>query len=398
MIEKLLQENIREFIKEHANADEQALLLKHKTIFDVPASLVAWQISGRRKAQIKIPLYYNTQDILYPAGLSLEQSSSEETAIFKAYVLEANLKSRTTLVDLTGGFGIDTFFLSKSFEHVTCVEPNAELIEYTQHNHQLLGAENIGHVNTSAEDFLTSLSQKVDCFFIDPARRTASYKKVFRFADCEPNVIGLLPKIFSHSDYVMIKAAPLLDLLEGIRELKHVTHVWVVAVKNEVKELLFLCEKNLSIEPAISAVNLESNHEPFEFKSSDEKQTQSHFSDPLQYLYEPNASILKAGAFKLVGKHFGLAKLSANTHLYTSDTLVDTFPGRIFKVESLIKSNPKEVSAKFPDQKANVVTRNYPLTPVELKKKLNLQDGGDKYLMGCSGEKQKFLIAAERIK
>jgi len=398
MIEKLLQKNVREFIKEHAHDDEQALLLKHKSVFDVPASLVAWQISGRRKAKFKIPLYYNTEDILYPAGFSVEQCSSEETAIFKARILEANLESRTTLVDLTGGFGIDTFYLSKTFKHVTCVERNAELLEYTQHNHHLLGAENIGHVNTSAEDFLTSLSQKVDCFFIDPARRTASDKKVFRFADCEPNVVGLLPKIFPHSDYVMIKAAPLLDLLEGIRELKHVKHVWVVAVKNEVKELLFLCEKNLSNEPTISAANLESNHEPFEFKSSDEKQTQSHFSNPLQYLYEPNASILKAGAFKLIGKRFNLTKLSVNTHLYTSNDLVNNFPGRIFKVGALMKSDSKEIAAKFPDQKANVITRNYPLTPVELKKKLNLQDGGDKYLIGCSGEKQKFLIAAERLK
>lgn len=398
MIEKLLQKNIREFIEEHANDDEKVLLLKHKNIFDVPASLVAWQIVGRRKAKIKIPLYYNTRDILYPAGLSVEQSSSEETAIFKAHVLEANLKSHATLVDLTGGLGVDSFFLSKSFEHVTCVEPNAELIEYTKHNHQLLGAENIRHINATAEDFLSSLSQKVDCFFIDPARRTASDKKVFRFADCEPNVVELLPKIFSHSDYVMIKAAPLLDLLEGIRELKHVKHVWVVAVKNEVKELLFLCEKNLSTEPTVSAVNLESNHEPFEFTTSDEKRIQSHFSDPLQFLYEPNASILKAGAFKLIGKRFNLTKLSVNTHLYTSNELVNNFPGRIFKVGALMKSDSKEIAAKFPDQKANIITRNYPLTPVELKKKLNLQDGGDKYLIGCSGEKQKFLIAAERIK
>lgn len=190
----------------------------------------------------------------------------------------------------------------------------------------------------------------------------------------------------------------MLDLQKALMELKTVKHIWVVSVKNEVKELLFLCEKDFPGDPIITAVNLSSEHQSFSFKIPDEKITQVEHSDPLGYLYEPNASILKAGAFKIITQRFSLHKLHPSTHLYTSNKLVNDFPGRIFKTEALLKADVKSAASLFPDGKANVITRNYPLTPEELKKKLKLQDGGDKYLIGCSGEKQKFLIAVERLK
>jgi 16S rRNA G966 N2-methylase RsmD len=398
MIEQLLQQNVQKFIEQHAQEDEQQLLLKHKIIFDIQASTIVWQISGRKKAKTKIPLYFTTPNILYPPGINLEQSSSEETATFKAFVLSNALISNDTLIDLTGGFGIDSLFFSKIFKRINYIEPNAELLKYAKHNHQVLGADNIEYSNSTSEDFLNSFTGQADCFFIDPSRRTTSNQKVFKLDDCEPNVVKLLSQIFEHSKTLLVKVAPLLDLQQGLLELKTVKNIWVVSVKNEVKELLFLCEKDFQGDPVTTAVNLSSDHETFSFKLSDEKSTQAEFSDPLIYTYEPNASILKAGAFKTIAKRFSLHKLHPSTHLYTSERLINSFPGRIFKTKALLKADVKSAASHFPDGKANVITRNYPLTPDELKKKLKLQDGGDKYLIGCSGEKQKFLIAAERLK
>lgn len=398
MIEQLLQPTVQEFIRQHANDDEQSLLLKHKTIHGLPASLIAWQISGRRKSKSKIPLYYNTANMVYPPGVNLEQSSSEETAVFKASLLQRQLPAAKSLVDLSGGFGVDSFFFSKVAERVTYVEPNAELIEYAKHNHLQLGAENIRHVHSSAEEFLESLTSHVDCFYIDPSRRSASNKKIFKLNECEPNIISILPTIFAHADYLLVKAAPLLDLQEGLLDLNGVKQVWVVSVRNEVKELLFLCAKNHSDEPVVSAVNLESDHEPFTFKLSDERAAQAPVSDPLTYLYEPNASILKAGAFKVIAATYALGKIHPNTHLYTSNELINRFPGRIFKINTHLKADAKTVATHFPENKVNVITRNYPLSPDALKKKFKLRDGGERYLIGCSGEKQKFLLAAERLK
>jgi hypothetical protein len=398
MINRLLQENIQQFISQHENDDEQQLLLKHKTIFDVPASAVAWQISGRRKAKTKIPLYYNSANIVYPPGLNLEQSSSQETAEFKASILDREVEKKNTLVDLSGGFGIDSFFLSKVFKHISHIEPNSELLAYTEHNHTTLCADNVLYANTTAESFLKNHHEPVDCFFVDPSRRVSDNQKVYKLADCEPNIVQLLPEIFKLSNHVLIKTSPMLDLQQGISELSGVKHVWVVAVDNEVKELLFLCEKSFMKECSITAINLSKKHESFSFTFSEEKNLQADLSNPLPYLYEPNAAILKAGAFKAVANKFHLKKLHLSTHLYTNESLINDFPGRIFRVNAFIKADPKSVAEIFPSGKANVITRNYPLRPDELKKKLKLQDGGEQYLIGCSGEKEKFLIAAERLK
>ncbi|HET9054165.1 MAG TPA: hypothetical protein VFM90_08335, partial [Cyclobacteriaceae bacterium] len=209
MINRLLHPEVQAFIEHQAADDEQQLLLKHKMLFDLPASLIAWQISGRKKAKTKIPLYFNTRNIVYPPGINLEQSSSEETATFKADVLSEIMPSGNLLVDLTGGFGIDSLFLSKVFKQLTCVEPNAQLLEYARHNHHVVGAHNIEHVNATAENFVNSFTGQADCFFIDPSRRTTSNQKVFRLADGEPDVVGLLPKIFEHTKNVLVKASPM---------------------------------------------------------------------------------------------------------------------------------------------------------------------------------------------
>ncbi|HEU5292748.1 MAG TPA: SAM-dependent methyltransferase [Cyclobacteriaceae bacterium] len=398
MISSLLQPEVQQFILEHENDDEKNLILKHRTIHGVPSSAIAEQIIGRRKAKAKLPLYYVTPGIIYPPGLNLEQSSSQETAVFKANTLHSIVGPDKTLADLTGGLGIDSLFFSRTFNKVCYIEPNSRLLSVAQHNHEILQAKNIDYYNSTATDFLKSLREKVGCVFIDPSRRSNSNQKVFRLSDCEPNVLELVEEVFQKTDFLLIKTAPLLDILQGAKELKNVEKVWVVSVNNECKELLFLCRKDFEGEPVIVAINLQTDQPELEFKLSEEKETTATFSEPLTYLYEPNASVLKAGAFKLVSEKFLVLKLHPSTHLYTSDNLIKNFPGRIFKIIKPVKADPKSLKEFFTEGNANVITRNYSLTPEELKKKTKLKDGGEHYLVGFSGQKEKYLVAAKRLK
>lgn len=398
MIESLLQKEVQDFLVTHEQEDEKKLVLKHRTLFGIPSGIIAEQLNGRRKAKTKLPLYYNTPGIVYPPGVNLEQSSSEKTARFKSDLLNDLLPAKSVLADLTGGFGVDSFFFSKVFHTVHFVEPNASLVPIARHNHSMLGAHNIHYQNNTSENFLDSFPGKLDCVFLDPSRRSKTNQKIFSLSDCEPNAVTLLPEIFKKCESVLIKASPLLDLQHGVHELKHVEKIWVVSVDHECKEVLFFCKRDCKGEPEIIAVDLLANPEVFSFTFSEEKNAESQFSTPLHYLYEPNASISKAGAFKKIGEKFSLFKLHPNTHLYTSNDLIQNFPGRIFKILQLVRPDAKLLKSIFPEGKANVITRHYPLTPEELKKKTKLKDGGELYLIGFTGQKEKFLLAADRLK
>ena len=388
----------QEYLSANESIDEKKLLLAKKEILGISSSEMANQIIGRRKAKLKFPSWYQTTSIVYPPSGNLEQSSSEATAKFKAALIQSELIDFNLLVDLTGGFGVDTFFLGKLFLEVIHIEPNENLSSITAHNHRLLGAS-ILHVRQTAEEYLKANTKRADLFFIDPSRRSES-KKVFKLADCQPNIAALQEVLFSFSNFILTKASPLLDIQQALRELKHVTKVVVVSVENECKELLFLQKFGFEGEPIIDTVNLSNEGsvvERFLFTASEEKAATVVFSSPLDYLYEPNASILKSGAFKLVAEKFGLRKLQANTHLYSSPNLFTDFPGRVFKIEAL---NPTLQLLKelLPEGKANVATRNYPLSAQELKKKLKLKDGGEKYVIGFSDQKKKTIVLASRIK
>lgn len=406
----LLQPELQLFILKHDEDDENKLLLKHKSILGVPAALVVDQIVGKRKTKLKLPTWYATPNILYPPSINLEQCSSEATASYKVEILKQGIATGfNRAMDLTGGFGVDSYSLSSIFKAVDYVEPDENLLEIAKHNHATLQEARskklearINHHRATAEKFLDTAKGKFDLIYIDPSRRTNGNQKLFRFVDCQPDLINLLPRIFELTNYLLVKASPLIDLQSGIKELECVKAIFVVAVDNECKEVLFLCQKGFAGEVQISAVNLKSSipligQETFEFCTSDEKTAIPSFSDPLVYLYEPDAAILKSGAFKLVGNTFGLHKLQQNTHLYTSATIVQNFPGKVFKIEALIKPNPKAVRQYLPEGKANVVTRNYPLSPEQLKKKTGLKDGGEKFLIGFSGETEKFTAICSRV-
>jgi len=406
-----INKDLQAFILANEKADERNLVLKHAVLHGVPSSIVANQISGRRKARAKIPTFYQNADILYPPSLHVEQCSSELTAKFKAKIISGILaKASINIsgelkkgVDLTGGFGIDTFFISQACDQLDYVEPNKGLMEMVRHNHDVLGATHIRHHAMNAETFLSASDQKFDFAFIDPSRRNNT-QKVFRLTECQPDVVRLLPSILEKADWVLVKASPLLDLHQGVIELKKVEKIFVVAVDHECREVLLLCSREGVAEPTVMGINLSSRIpgnqagvEKFSFTFEEENNARSVFSDPLTYLYEPHSWILKAGAFKVIGHRYGLSKLQVNTHLYTSDQLDETFPGRIFKIEDL-KPDPSRFKTIFPEGKANVFVRNYPLRPEQLKKKLKIGDGGEKYLIGFSGAKEKFLVAATRVR
>lgn len=396
---QLAQAEVQTYIRQHENDDEKQLVLKHREILGLPSSSIAEQIIGRRKARTKIPTYYNTAGIIYPPGVNLEQSSSEETATLKGKLLLHHTRHQNVLVDLTGGFGVDSYFLSKVFKRVRYIDKNGALMAIARHNHQVLAASNISHELNDADTFLHSFDGEADCFFIDPSRRSTTSQKVFKLADCEPDVTKIQSVMLEKARHVMIKTSPLLDISQGLRELDRVTEVIVVAVDNECKEVLFVLDNTHEGEPAITSVHLQrGGSEEFSFTLSDEKNATAEFSSVQEYVYEPNAALMKAGAFKIISSHYSIPKLHASTHLYTSKELLTEFPGRIFQVESILKHDTKVVQQSFKDGKANVVTRNYPLPAEELRKSLRLKDGGNQYLLAFTSSEGKQLCQASRIK
>jgi hypothetical protein len=395
-IEKIASNEIQEFIFGHEDADEKKLPLQRSEILGLSSSLVAQQIAIRRKAETKLPLFHKTKGIVYPASLNWEQCSSEATGNFKAEVISREIgNGHLKAADLTGGLGVDSFFISKKAASLDYVEPDINLLPIAQHNHSQLGSTHIQYYQTNAEEFLYQSKAKYNLIYLDPSRRDLHSKKVFRLADCEPNIHNLLPEIFKLTEFVLIKTSPLLDLQQGLKELPQVKKVIVVSVSNECKELLFLMESEYSGQPIIESYNLDkvgNVKQSFSFTYDEERNIDSDFSEPQSYLYEPNASILKAGAFKMIGAKFELQKLHVNTHFYTSNLFKENFPGRVFKIDQL------EFEAKnFAEKKANVITRNYPLNAEELKKKLKLSDGGAKYILGFTSREKKYVVLATRL-
>lgn len=382
---------VSRFIHENLESDINKLLLNPPAEFKENINEIADQIISRRKAKTKLPDWYANQQLVMPPPLSLEQSSSIPTANYKQTLLKG-----TSLIDLTGGMGIDTIALAENFERTTYVEQDPWLCEIFAHNAKVLSRQHIQVECTSAEQFLESFKGKAT-FYIDPARRDRQQKKVFHFENCTPDVTSLLPLFIRKAHQVLIKAAPLIDLTLGIQQLQYVHDVHVVSVKNEVKEVLFLLDfQKKPTVPQIHCINLQSDQPPFEFRFSEEKKAEAHFGPPASYLYDPNSAILKGGAFKLAAVRFGLKKLAPNTHLYTSENFIPGFPGRIFEV---VNSNcsKQDVSKIIPGGQANVITKNHPMKPEELKKVLKLKDGGNWYVIGYRDQQDRPLLMVGKL-
>jgi hypothetical protein len=406
LVEMIARPRVQEFILAHEGDDEQQLLLRYREVDGVPVARIVDQIRGHRKAREKLPTWSATKGLVFPGGPALEQCSSEITAAFKATLVKQSGRTHFSLCDLTGGFGVDTFHFSKLFKEIDFIEKDEVLLRVVEHNFSLLGVSNVSWHAASAEAFMQERGT-YDFIYVDPSRRDNVKGRVFLLSDCEPDVTTMQDAIWNRADNLMIKASPMLDIQNGLSGLRFVKAVYVLAVANECKELIFLAEKKFEGEPEIHCVNLaggasfgiENNalNAPFAFKASDEKAASITYSDPRTYVYEPNAAIMKAGAFKLVASRLGLQKVAVSTHLYTNDTIVQAFPGRIFSVMEQVKLDNK-LAQKFPGSQANVISRNHPLAVDEIRKKTGLRDGGDLYLVCCSGEREKFALMCKRLK
>ena len=382
---------------------------KYKNLSDEEWRWFLQQVEGRERTADKLPSFAAIEDWWYPVRLSCEQCSSELAARYKA-----SLVSGDRMVDLTGGYGVDTYFMSEQFQHTDYVEQNSELCRIAEHNFALANKPVTIH-NTSAEAFLFSSPHGEagwGFIFLDPARRDSHGGKVFKLADCTPNVIELLPTLMDHlapDGRIMLKLSPMLDLTQALKELSLVHSpsspgllswdIHIVAVKNEVKEVLLLSRytdisKYRDAEPTITAIDLSCPEQAFAFTREEEKEAQPQMVNGTlslgTWIYEPNAAILKAGAYKLVGERFGLHKLDINTHLYASETLVENFPGRVWKIQEQLPNHKLQIT------NANVLVRNYPLTAEQLKKKLHLRDGGTEYIIGCRVNGKPTVLLAER--
>lgn len=364
---------------------------KYKHLTDDEWHWFLQQEEGRERTGDKLPAFAALPDWWYPVRLSCEQCSSELTARYKASLI-ANFKFQVSnFADLTGGYGVDTYFLSEQFTHTDYIEQNKELCRIAEHNFSLptpslpKGKEIRVH-NSTAEDFLKTAGQ-YDLLFLDPARRDNHGGKVFRLEDCTPNVVELLPTLLAHGKRILLKLSPMLDLTKAVTSLSQTSwDIYVVAVKNEVKELLLLSD-GLG---RITAIDLAKKEQPFTFTREEEQNARSQIvhctSSNCTFLYEPNAAILKAGAYKLVAERYHLCKLDPNTHLYSSDTLIPDFPGRVWRI--IEKHDLKQ---------ANVMVRNYPMSPDALKKKLHLRDGGTDFVIGCRVNNKPTLFFAQRV-
>ena len=359
------------------------------------------QVEGRQRTHDKLPTFAQIEDWWYPVRLSCEQCSSEATARYKAAIVRQLGEKQDILIDLTGGYGVDTYFLSEQTTQAHYVERNEELCRIAQHNFQIANKPIHVH-NTSAEDFLAqypmaeSVSSDVKkevVVYLDPARRDAHGGKVFRIEDCEPNIIKFLPSLRAISSTILIKFSPMLDITSALQSLGNEWDVHVVALHNEVKEIIFVTGNN-----RIHAVNiLHEGNDQFSFTRSEEKSALCAMADCIcEYIYEPNAAIIKAGAFRLVSERYQLHKLDHNTHLYTADQLIEDFPGRVWKVIAQPIKNQRDIAA-LGIQRAAILTRNYPLTPEELRKKFKVQESDSHFLIGARIATKPTLILAERI-
>ena len=382
----LLSDPAQKFIRDHLDQDPTTVMLTGKGVPGIYLRELVQQIKGQKIAQDKIPQWFETPGLIYGPGKSLEQCSSELTGKYKS-----QLVSGLNLVDLTGGLGVDTFYLGLRFKQVTYVEEDPLLCSLAINNFKALGVTNTRVVAQSAEDYVLALNQKVDCVFIDPDRRSLGQRH-YNMEDYRPNVKRLLPRLWPWTELIMLKLSAMQNIRSTILSLGDVQQIHVVSVKNDCKELIVLLKKGYDGETQFTGVNYPSVG-PVQASTFSEKERISHtLSDPLEYLYEPNSSLMKLAAFGSIGQKNGIYKLQVNSHLYTSVKLIKSFPGRIFKIQWVAPYKPKEIVGKLASSKANVAVRNFPLDVKTIRKQLRLGDGGDNYLFFTTGMKGQLLV------
>lgn len=405
----LINEKTWEFVRRHADDDVRKLALQGTRDGEVDLSMALQQIAGRQTARRKLPSWAAVEGIVYPPHLNMEQCSSERTARYKAQIVGRG----DIFVDLTGGFGIDFYWLSQGFQQRIYVEQNEALCALADHNFRQLGHACMVKCSTAAA-FLQTLTH-ADLIFLDPARRNEHGGRTYGIVDCTPNVLEMLPLLLQKSDRVLLKLSPMLDWQAAVTELQFVSEVHILSTDNECKELLLLLEPSAeprSVEDCL--VVCVNNDQVFKVNAKEQSrdllQVKSGFTssktgvyfkqnqEPL-FLYEPNASIMKAGCFSVLEQRFPVSQVAPNSHLFLSSDEIGDFPGRRFQIQAISSLNKKELSSVLaPLERANMTVRNFPMTVDQLRKKLKLKDGGDTYIFATTmADGQHRLLICRKI-
>ncbi|WP_219226120.1 class I SAM-dependent methyltransferase [Pedobacter antarcticus] len=386
----ILQPQVQDFLFENSSLDVNHVALSKSSFPDISGQELSVQLASRKKAEKKLPDWFKTKGVYYPPLLSMEQCSSQITAEFKATLVEGE-----SLIDLTGGFGVDCYYFAKKFNTVTHCEYNADLSAIAAANADPLQEKNIQFINGDGIEYLKKSNAQFDCIYLDPARRSAG-SKVFQLKDCSPDVVEHLGLLLSKSNQVMIKTAPLLDISAGLKELENVAEVHIISVKNECKELIWILKRDFRGVPEIIAHTINDQIKHFSFHRGEEKIIASE-EEPIQgnYLYEPDVALLKSGAFQLIAERYGLYRIHPQTQLYHSAELQSQFPGRIFQIDSIKTAGELK---KEKGLKGNVIVRNYPDKAAALVTKYRIQpEDHIFYLFTQSTKKGKIIIKAQII-
>ena len=389
LVEKKLLAKLHSFLLEHLHADIAQLAFKKELVKGLDNRFVLEQLYGKQKAKTKLPFLFEQSTILYPVKVSVEQSTSQLVAQWKS-----NLVQGEKMLDMTGGFGIDSYHFAQKVQQLTYIEQQTPLFKIVQHNFQQLAVDNIKVHNANAVDFLSTTKEQFDWIYLDPARRDEAGNRKIGLLGYTPNMIEIKDLLLTKTKNILLKTSPMLDIQQAIQQLQSVTKIYVVGLQNEVKELLFVLSSQVTPNIKFHCVNLhkDGTNNTYIPNTSLEEKVSYHL--PKTYLYEPNATILKAGLFREVALDFGLHKLHSNTHLYTSDSLYPSFPGRIFTCEAVVPYQAKQLRKHLSGQQANITTRNFPYIVAQMRKKLKLSEGGDQYLFGTTlmDEKLKVLV------
>ena len=390
-----MNDKTRNFIEQNLDADIRQLALKGCRDKDVDLDAAIRQIAGRQTARRKLPSWAALDGILYPPHLNMEQCSSEQTARYKAGICSSH-PSPKTLVDLTGGFGVDFAFMSEAFDEATYVERNSELFAISSANMKIL-APKAKCLNEDGLEVLHRLDH-VSMIFMDPARRDNHGARTYGISDCTPNVLEIKDELLQKADVVMLKLSPMLDWHKAISDLgeQYIKEVHIVSVQNECKELLIVMQQQPAEPPTVYCVNDDS---VFSYHPSSISSNHISHHSSLIYLYEPNASIMKAGCFAEIEQAFEVSQLAPNSHLLASDQVIEDFPGRKFRISAVTSMNKQELKQALKDiRQANIAVRNFPMSVADLRKRLKLSEGGNDYIFATTlTEGKKVLIICQHL-
>lgn len=397
-----------DYIARHTDDDVRKLALSSGRETNVDITFALQQIAGRQRAKAKLPTWAATEGITYPPQLSMEQCSSEQTARYKAQMAQRLMSDTsrlpsgpTRMADLTGGFGVDFWQLSQVFDRASYVEQDLQLCAISSENFRLLGLHNVETVCADGAAFLQQTDVIFDLVYIDPSRRDSHGQRTYSILDCTPNVLSIRDLLHTKANMVMLKLSPMLDWRKAVGDVGHewVKEVHIVSVANECKELLLVMDKAVRKDDLrLVCVN---DDQVFETTISPQP---SALRPPLSslhspYLYEPNASIMKAGCFASLSQRFGISQLAQNSHLFTSDTLVEGFPGRSFQIDAVTTMNKHDLKETLQGlTQANITVRNFPLTVAELRRRLKLSEGGSTYIFATTlADRSHILLITRRL-